>query len=40
MFAKLASQMGYVELRPEQEEVTLHFVSGNNVFVSFLTRSR
>ena len=29
MFAKLASQMGYVELRPEQEEVTLHFISGN-----------
>ena len=31
VFAKVASQMGYAELRPKQE-VTLHYMSGNNMY--------
>ena len=40
MFAKVASSMGYSELRPKQEQVIRHFVRGNDVFVSLPTGSR
>ena len=39
VFAKVAIQMGYAELRPKLEEVILHFVSGNDIIVSVPTES-
>ena len=39
MLAKVASQMGYTELRPKQEEVISDFVRGSDVFVSLPTGS-
>ena len=37
VFAKVASLMGYAELRPNVEEVILHFFRGNYVLVSLPT---
>ena len=34
VFAGVASQKGYVEVRPKQEEVILHFVSGNDILMN------
>ena len=39
VLAKVASQMGYTELRLKQEEVILDFVRGTDVFVSLPTGS-
>ena len=39
MLAKVASQMGYMELRAKQEEVILDFVHGSDVFVCLPTGS-
>ena len=39
VFAKVANQIVYAELRPKLEEVILHFVSGNDVIVSVPTES-
>ena len=39
VLAKVASPMGYTELRPKQEEVILDFVHGTDVFVSLPTGS-
>ena len=34
VLAKVASQMGYTELQPKQEEVILDSVCGSDVFIS------
>ena len=39
MLAKVASQLGYSRLRPNQEQAVSHFVRGNDVFVSLPTGS-
>ena len=40
VLAKVASQLGYSRLRPNQEQVIRHFLHGSDVFVSLPTGSR
>ena len=39
MLAKVACQMGYLKLRPKQDEMILDLVLGSDVFVSLPTES-